>query len=100
AVRWKLERMGGGSSDAEGVGSRLIRPALRGRGDRSAKLSGGGGEDHARDLLELAADLVDQSVARFGVRFAAVLPLVEQDLDAGRGRADQPRRAVVEPAAF
>src|SRR5437899_473290 len=55
-------------------------------------------EDDARDLLEFAANLVDQSVARFGVRLASILPLVKQSLDSGSGRPDQPRRAIVEPA--
>ena len=45
---------------------------------------------------KLAADLVDQRLARILVGFAAALPFVEQRLDAGSGCPDQLRRAVAE----
>src|SRR5206468_737965 len=49
---------------------------------------------------QLAADLIDQFLARQRMRFVAVLALVEQSFDSRRGRSDQPCRAIVEPAAL
>ena len=57
-------------------------------------------ENDARNLRELLANLVNQGLACFCVRFAAALAFLKQGLDSGRRRADQPRRAVVEPPAF
>ena len=57
-------------------------------------------EDEARNLRKLAADLFDQLLARERVRFASALPLFQQRLDSRSGGSDQPRRAIVEPAAL
>ena len=83
-----------GSTTEAGANGALI-PQLRKRSGRPDRKSA---EDDCGDLAKLAADLFDQLAARFRMRFAAFLPLVEQSLDAGRSRADQPRRAVIEPA--
>ena len=53
-------------------------------------------DDYARDLAELAADLVDQSLARGRIRFMAGLAFDQKRFDSGSGAADHPLGAAIE----
>ena len=68
-------------------------------GNPESGWASGLGENDPGDVGELTANLVDQHLARLGMRFAAGLARDQHRLDASRGRADKLRRAAIEPAA-